>query len=84
MMVMICINQFRRIVQLVTLQEHDTCTISDKFLSLVASQHGLLECITSGCDPHFFGQLWDQFIFLLDMTLTFSMAMTLRLKEWQR
>ena len=74
MMVMICINRLIKMVQLVPLQESDACTIADKFLSMVDSQHGLPECITSNCDPCFCGHFWDELISLLDMILTFSMA----------
>ena len=55
MMVMICINRFSRMVQLVLLQESDTYTFADKFLSMVFSQHGLPDCIMSDHDPHFRG-----------------------------
>ena len=75
MMVMICMDRFSKIVQLVPLQESDTRTIADKFLNMVVSQHGLLECITSDYDPCFCGHFWDELISLLDMTLTFSMAL---------
>ena len=39
MMVMTCIKEFSKMVQLVPLQESDACTIADKFLSTVVSQH---------------------------------------------
>ena len=55
--------------------ESDACTIADKFLSTVVSQHGLPKCITSDFDPHFCCHFWDQLMSLLDMTLTFSMAL---------
>ena len=74
-MVMICIDRFSKMVQLVPLQESDACTIADKFLSTVASQHRLPEYITSNHDPHFSGHFWDEIVSLLDMTLTFSMAL---------
>ena len=49
--------------------------MADKFLSMVVSYHGLLECITlSDHDPHFYGHFWDELISLQDMILTFSMA----------
>ena len=73
-LVMTCINRFSKMVQLVLLQESDACTISDKFISMVVSQHGLLESITSDHDPHFCGHFWEDLMPLLDMTLTFSMA----------
>ena len=75
MMVMTCINQFSKIVQLVPLGESNACTIADRFLSMVVGQHGLLECIISDHDPHFFGHFWDELISLLDMTITFSIAL---------
>ena len=74
-MVMTCINRFSKIVQLVLLQESDAHTIADRFLSMVVSQHGLPECITSDHDPRFHGHFWEELISLLDMMLTFSMAL---------
>ena len=73
-MVMICIDRFSKMVQLVPLQESDACTIANKFLSMVVSQHELPECITSNCDPNFYGHFWEELIPLLDTTLTFTMA----------
>ena len=73
-MVMMCINRFSKMVQLVPLWESDARTIADKFLSMVVSQHGLPECITSDHDPHFRGHFWEELMSLLDMMLTFSMA----------
>ena len=74
-MVMTCIDRFSKMVQLVPLQESDAHTIADKFLSMVVSQHGLPECITSDHDPCFCGHFWEELMSLLDMTLTFSMAL---------
>ena len=62
-------------VQLVPLQKSDARTFTDKFLSTVVGQYGLPECITNHCDPRFCGLFWDELISLLDMTLTFSMAL---------
>ena len=72
-MVMTCINRFRVMVHLVPLQESDAFTIANKFLSIVGSQHGLLECIVSNHDPRFCGHFWDDLMSLLDIILTFSM-----------
>ena len=74
-MVMTCVDRFSRMVQLVSLQESDIHTIDDKFLSMVASQHGLPKCITSSCDPQFCRHFWEELMSLLDMILTFSMAL---------
>ena len=74
-MVMTCIDRFSKIVQLVPLQESDTHTIANKFLSMVINQHGLPEYITSDRDPHFYGHFWEGLMSLLDMTLTFSTAL---------
>ena len=71
-MVMTCIDRLSKIVQLIPLQEADTCTIADKFLSIVVIQHGLLEYIMIGHYPQFHGQFRDELMSLLDMTLTFS------------
>ena len=73
MMVMTCINRLHKIVYLVPLQKSDACTIADK-LSMVVSQHGLPECITSNYDPCFCGHFWDELMSLLGMILTFSTA----------
>ena len=62
-------------VQLVPLWESDARTVADKFLSTVVSQHGFPECIMSDRDPRFHGHFWEELMSLLDMTLTFSMAL---------
>ena len=74
-MVMTCINKFSKMVQLVPLRESDAHTIADKFLSMVISDHGLPECITSDHDPCFCGYFWEELVSLLDTILTFSMAL---------
>ena len=61
-------------VQLVPLRESDTQTVADKFLSMVVSQHGFPECITSDRDPRFCGHFWEELMSLLDTMLTFIMA----------
>ena len=71
-MVMMCVNRFSKMVQLVLLWESDEQTIADRFLSTVVSQHGLPECIMSDHDSCFRGHFWEELISLLDMTLTFS------------
>ena len=73
-MVMTCIDRFNKIVQLVPLWESDACTIADRFLSMVVSQHRLPECITSDYDSRFHGYFWEELMSLLDMTLTFNMV----------
>ena len=74
MMVMICIDRLRKMVLLVLLWESDAYTIAERFLSMVVSQHGLPECITSDRDSRFCGHFWEELMSLLDMMLTFSMA----------
>ena len=54
-MIMTCVDRFSKMVQLVPLRESDAQTVAEKFLSMVVSQHGLPECITSDCDPRFCG-----------------------------
>ena len=73
-MVRMCIDYFSKMVKLVSLQESDKQTVADKFLSIVVSQHGLPNCITSDYDPWSNGHFWDELVSLLDITLTFSMA----------
>ena len=74
-MVITCIEKFSNMVQLVPLQESDTRTVAEKFLSTVVSQHGLPEYIMSNHDPHFCSHFWEELISLLDMKLIFSMAL---------
>ena len=74
MMVMIWVDRFSKIIQLVPLRESDTRNIADIFLSMVVNQNGLVEYIMSSHDPHFCGHFWDELMSLLDMTVTFSMA----------
>ena len=57
------------------LQEFDACTMANKLLSTVGSQHGLPEYIMNDHYPRFGGFFWDQLMSLLDTTLTFSMAL---------
>ena len=72
---MIYINRFSKILHLVLLRESDTSTIAKKILSIVISQHGLPECIMSDCNPCFCGHFWEELMSLLNITLTFSMAL---------
>ena len=74
-MVMICIDQFSKVIKLVPLQESDAHSMTDKFQSTVASQHGLPQCIISDHDLHFHGYFWDEVKSLLDRTFTFSTAL---------
>ena len=62
-------------IQLVPLRESDAHTIADSFLSMVVNQYRLKECITIDRDPHFCGHFWEELMSLLDMTLTFSIAL---------
>ena len=71
---MTCVDHLVKLVQLVPLQESNAQTVAEKFLSTMVSQHSLPEWIMSNHNPHFCGHFWDEFISLLDMTLTFSMA----------
>ena len=48
--------------------------MADIFLSIVVSQHGLPEGITSDHDPRFHGHFWDELMSLVDTILIFSMA----------
>ena len=79
-MVMTCMDRFSKMVQLVPLQESDTCTIFDKFLSIIVSHHRLLECIMRDHDPHFCGHFWEELVSLLDMTHLVQLC-TLKLME---
>ena len=65
MMVLMCVDRFSKVVQLVPLWESDARTIADKFLSTVVSQHGLPECITSDRDLCFHGHFWEELMSLI-------------------
>ena len=69
MMLITCKDSFSKIVQLVPLQDSNACTVVYKFLSMVVSQHGLLECIISDFAQRFHGHFWDELMFLLDIHL---------------
>ena len=75
---MICIDHFSKIVQLVLLQESNAPTIANKFLSIVVSQYGLLDCIMSDHDFYFCSHFWDELVSLLDTALIFSLALCSR------
>ena len=47
----------------------------DKFLSMVVSQYEFPKCIISGHDCQICGHFWDELMPLLEITLTFSMAL---------
>ena len=49
--------------------------MAEKILSMVVRQFKLLENIMSDHDPHFYSYFWNKLISLLDMTLTFSIAL---------
>ena len=51
MMVMIYVDYFKKMVQLVRLQESDAHTVAYQFLSTLVSHHGLPECIMRDHDP---------------------------------
>ena len=74
-MVMTCINCFSKMLQLVSLQESDACTMADRFLNMVVSQYKLPRHIISDCDPRFHSNFWDKLMPSLNIILTFSMAL---------
>ena len=74
-MVMVCVNQFSKTVQLTPIQKSNIYMIAYKFLSTIASWHGLPECITGDCEPQFYGYFWVELMSLLDTSLTFSMVL---------
>ena len=75
MIVMMCLDCFSKIVQLVTIQESNAHTIADKLLSIVVSQYRIPACIISDHEPQFYSNFWDELIPLLDMTPTFNLAL---------
>ena len=52
---MTCMDQFRKMVVLVSLHEMDAQTVASHFLKEVVSHHGLQEAIISDRDPRFQG-----------------------------
>ena len=51
--IMICIDQFSKMVVLVPLHEKDVQTAENRFLAEVVSHHGLPATIISNRDPRF-------------------------------
>ena len=74
MMVIACVDYFIKMVQLMLLQESNTQTMANMFLSTVVSYCGLLDFITSDHDPRFFGHFWNELMSLFDTTFKFSTA----------
>ena len=58
--IMICIDQFSKMVVLVPLYKTDARTVASNFLAEVMSHHGLPATIISDRDPRFQGSFWKE------------------------
>ena len=72
--IMICIDQFNKLVVLVSLCETDAQTVSSHFLVEVMSNHGLLVNNINDRDPRFHGSFWKELMANLNTSLLFSTA----------
>ena len=72
--IMMCIDQFSKMVVLVPLHETDARTVASRFLAEVMSHHGLPVTIISDRDPRFQGSFWKELMANLNTSLSFSTA----------
>ena len=72
--IMICIDQFNKMVVLVPLCKTDVRTVANRFLAEVVSHHGLLATIISVRDPRFQGSFWKELMANLNTSLLFNTA----------
>ena len=80
--IMICIDQFSKMVVLVPLCETDTQTVASHFLAEVMSYHGLLVTIINDRDPRFQGSFWKELMANLNTLLPFSTPLIPKWMEW--
>ena len=71
---MTCIDQFSKMVVLVSLYKTDAQTVASRFLAEVMSHHGLPATIISNRDPRFQGSFWKELMTNLNTSLSFSTA----------
>ena len=72
--IMMCIDQFSKMVVLVPLHETDARTVASCFLAEVMIHYGLLVTIISNRDPRFQGSFWKELMINLNTSLSFSTA----------
>ena len=70
--IMICIDQFSKMLVLVLLHETDAQTVASCFLAEVVSHHGFPTTIISDRDPRFQGSFWKELMANLNTSLSFS------------
>ena len=72
--ILICLDQFSKMVVLVPLHEIDTQTVARHFLAEVVSHHRLSVTIISDRDPRFQESFWKELMANLNTSLLFSTA----------
>ena len=68
--IMICVDQFSKMVVLVPLYETDARTVASHFLAEIMSNHRLPATIISDRHPRFQGSLWKEL--MANISLLFS------------
>ena len=72
--IMICIDQYSKMVVLVPLYKTDAKTVASCFLAETISHYGLPGTIISDRDPRFQGSFWKELMENLNTSLSFSTA----------
>ena len=72
--IVMCMDQFSKMVVLVPLCETDARTVASHFLTEVRSHHELPETIISDRDPRFQASFWKELMANLNTSLLFSTA----------
>ena len=72
--IMTCVDQFFKIVVLVSLCKTDSQTVASHFLTEIMSYHGLTTTIIGDRDPRFQKSFWKELIANLNTSLLFSIA----------
>ena len=72
--IMMCMDQFSKMVVLVPLRETDARTVASHFLAEIMSHHGIPETIISDREPRFQGSFWKELVINLNISLSFSIA----------
>ena len=71
---MMCMDQFSKMVVLVSLHEMGAQTVVSHFLTEVMSHHGLLAITISDRDPRFQRSFWKELMANLNTSLSISIA----------
>ena len=72
--IMMCMDQFSKMVVLVPLCKMDAQTVVSHFLTEVVSNYGLPATIISDRDPRFHGGFWKKLMANLNTSLSFGTA----------